>query len=120
MDRAYTPSEAVARYTANQVTGASAGQLLLQLFDLTIGACRRGDAPRAKQGLGELMGSLNLDYLEVSGPLFRLYEFCQDRVRQGDFDTSLRLLTELRVTWEEVVAREERPAAAPRMELREA
>jgi flagellin-specific chaperone FliS len=120
MDRAYTPSEAVARYTANQVTGASPGQLLLQLYGLTIGACRRGDAARAKQGLGELMGSLNLDYLEVSGPLFRLYEYCQDRVRDGDYEAAQQLLSELRAAWAEVVAREERPATAPRMEMRQA
>jgi hypothetical protein len=38
----------------------------------------------------------------LSLELLRLYQFAQDQNRQGDFDISLKILTELRDTWQQV------------------
>ena len=119
MDRALTPNEAVAAYARSQVTGASPGQLVVLLFDATLGACRRGDVQQARQGLVELMSSLDLDHLDVAGPLFRLYEYCLDEVRKGNLGEPQHILTELRQSWCEAVARAEQPGMATRLEIRE-
>lgn len=109
-----TPSaqDAVATYSANQVEGATPGQLMLQTYDYVIACCRRKDMVQAKKGLVELMGSLNLDQTDVAGPLFRVYEYCLDVVREGKFDEALGYLSELREVWADVVDKVESGAGA--------
>jgi flagellar protein FliS len=120
MDEPVNTREAVLKYATSQIQGASPGQLVVMLFDATIAACRRGDRQVARQGLVELMSGLDLDYLDVAGPLFRLYEYCLDEVRKGNIEEVQRILTGLREAWCAAVAQAERPGAAPRLEIREA
>jgi flagellin-specific chaperone FliS len=119
MEPVYSPNEAVAAYAANQVSGASPGQLVTMLYEVTIKACRAGDTARARQGLIELSSGLNLDYLEVAGPLYRLYEFCLDGVQKGNFAEVEHLLSDLRQAWTEALDRTGQRTTAPRLEIRE-
>lgn len=100
---AYTPQDAVQAYTAQAVEGATPGRLTLMLFDHVLACLRRKDVIKAKQGIVELMSSLDLDYLEVAGPLYRIYEYCLDIVRVKKFDEAGKLLDEVRQAWEQVV-----------------
>ena len=97
--------EAVETYSANQVEGATPGRLLLQTYDFIITCCRRGDWVRAKKGVVELMGSLNPDYDDISGPLFRVYEYCLDIIREQKFEEAIKIISELRASWATVVER---------------
>ena len=104
-ERGIGAREAVGTYAASQIAGASPGQLVLILYDYTIGCCRRADAVNARRGLVELMSALDLTYLDVAGPLYRVYEYLLEQVRGGDFSTALPTLEELRTTWTEVLVR---------------
>ncbi len=99
--------QALKTYHANQIEGATPGRLVLMLYDYVLACLRRGDGMRAKKGLVELMGSLNLDYLDVAGPLFRLYEYCLDIVREKEFEEAQGYIEELREAWLGVVERTE-------------
>ncbi len=97
--------EAVETYSANQVEGATPGRLMLQTYDFIITCCRRGDWVRAKKGVVELMGSLNPDHDDISGPLFQVYEYCLNIIREQKFEEAIKILSELRASWATVVER---------------
>ena len=86
-------------YKANQVMGASPGQLVLLLYDQVIRSLADEDMRGASKGLVELMSSLDLDYREVSGRLFSLYEYCLDLVKKGEYEQASKILTEMRQMW---------------------
>lgn len=86
-------------YKANQVMGASPGQLVLLLYDQVILSLSDEDMRGASKGLVELMSSLDLDYREVSGRLFSLYEYCLDLVKKGEYEQASKILTEMRHMW---------------------
>ena len=104
-ERNLTAREAVETYCANQVEGATPGKLLLQTYDYVIASCRAGDRFRTKRGIVELMGALDLEYLDVAGPLYRIYEYLLDIVREEKYDEAQRILMELREAWAQVIHR---------------
>ena len=79
-------------------------QLVLFLYDLIIAACKKRDSEDAVGTLITLIESLDFKQDEISNGLFRLYEFCMRTIKEGDFDTALRILTELRDVWAEATA----------------
>ncbi len=56
---------------------------------------------KASKGLVELISSLNFDYEEVALGLFRLYQYCQDKIRLEEFDEAVTILQGLRDAWME-------------------
>ncbi|MGQ9674927.1 MAG: flagellar export chaperone FliS [Chloroflexota bacterium] len=94
-----SPSLGVATYRRNQVTYASPQELLLKLYDIAIGACRRRDGDQARGAVVELVDSLNFEYAEVAAGLLRLYNYCLELIGGGQFDDAERILAELRATW---------------------
>jgi flagellin-specific chaperone FliS len=96
--------EGIDAYRVNQVTGASPGQMILLLYDHVIRCLKAQDMHRASKGIVELMSSLDVDYQEISGRLFSLYEYCLDLVKKGDYDRACRIFTEMRQMWAAAVA----------------
>jgi flagellin-specific chaperone FliS len=92
-------------YRTNQVLGASPGQLVLMLYDHVIRCIANRDMRGASKGLVELMGSLDLDYQEVSGRLFSLYEYCLDLVKKSEYEQASKILTEMRQLWATAIGR---------------
>lgn len=92
-------------YRTNQVMGASPGQLILLLFDHVIRCLQKEDFRGASKGLVELMGSLDLDYQDISGRLFSLYEYCLDLVKKGEYEQASQILTEMRKMWATAIGR---------------
>ncbi|HVP57081.1 MAG TPA: flagellar export chaperone FliS [bacterium] len=86
-------------YKVNQVMGASPGQLVLLLYDHVIKCTKSSDVSGASKGIVELMSSLDLDYQEISGRLFSLYEYCLDLVKKRRFDEATKIMTEMRQMW---------------------
>ncbi|MCK4546797.1 MAG: flagellar protein FliS [Candidatus Eisenbacteria sp.] len=104
--------DAVEAYSASKLESATPGQLVLQTYDYVISCCHRGETAQAKKGLVELMGALNLDHEEIAGPLFRMYEYCLDAIREGRFEEAIGPLSELREAWRGVIDQVESGAAA--------
>ncbi len=111
-------------YRQTQVSTASQGELLLMLFDGAIRFARQGQDHmgkgeieeasfkliRAQDIVNELILSLNLEVGDIAHSLQQLYTYIYDLLVQANVkkesekvDEALRMLTELRDTWEQVV-----------------
>jgi flagellar protein FliS len=86
-------------YRQQDVMGASPIRLVVMAYDLAIRSCEQKDFSRASKAITVLRDALNFDYPEVSVGLFRLYQWCLDCLRQGDYDGALVTLRELRDAW---------------------
>jgi flagellin-specific chaperone FliS len=85
--------------------GASPIHLVVMAYDLAITACEKQDFARATKAISVLRDALNFDYAEASVGLFRLYQWCLDCIRQGDYHSALTTLRELREAWSTVEKR---------------
>lgn len=86
-------------YRNQDVMGASPIRLVIMAYNLAIKGCEQKDFARATKAITVLRDALNFDYPEVSVGLFRLYQWCLDCIRQGDYQTAARTLGELRDAW---------------------
>ena len=96
---AYKPKSPLDGYKSNEIMGLTPVQVILKLYDFVIMNCKRKDMDKVNAGLTQLIASLNFEYKEVSLGFFRLYRFCQDRARKGDFKSVLDVIGELRTAW---------------------
>lgn len=99
-------------YRTQEVMGASPVHLVVMAYDLAIVACEKKDFMRATKAIGVLKDALNFDYANVAVGLFRLYQWCLDCIRQGDYDSAITTLRELREAWV-TVERRYMPVPAP-------
>ncbi len=86
-------------YRTQDVMGASPIHLVVMAYDLAIKACEQQDFARAVKAITVLRDALNFDYPEVAVGLFRLYQWCLDCLRQGDYPSAINTLRELRDAW---------------------
>ncbi|MCH7783654.1 flagellar protein FliS [candidate division KSB1 bacterium] len=86
-------------YQQSQVLGLDPIRLLLKVYDFTILNCKKNDVTKASKGLVELISALNFDYAEMCLGLFRLYQYCMDRIKVGEFDEATEILQGLRESW---------------------
>jgi len=99
-------------YRQQDVMGASPIRLVVMAYDLAIQACEQSDFTRATKAISVLRDALNFDYPDVSVGLFRLYQWCLDCIRQGDYASALSALRELREAWAQT-EKKMTPAAKP-------
>lgn len=85
-------------YRNQDVMGASPVHLVVMAYDLAIMACEKQDFARATRAVSVLRDALNFDYGEAVG-LFRLYQWCLDSIRQGDYVSAVHTLHDLREAW---------------------
>ncbi|GAP07876.1 hypothetical protein ATHL_02772 [Anaerolinea thermolimosa] len=98
-------------YRQQDVMGASPIRLVVMAYDLAIRACEQQDFARAVKTIGVLRDALNFDYPEVATGLFRLYQWCLDCIRSGDYQSAAHTLRELRDAWKTAEAQlSSRPA----------
>jgi flagellin-specific chaperone FliS len=86
-------------YRQQEVMGASPVRLVVMAYDLAIKSCELKDFEKAVKTVSALRDALDFDYPEVSVGLFRLYQWCLDCLRAGDFTTASNTLKELRDAW---------------------
>jgi len=89
-------------YQRNQIMSMNPLQLLIKVYDVAILSCKKRDMEKASKAIVELISALNFDYEEISLGLFRLYQYCLDRIKQGEFEESIRILEGLRESWTQV------------------
>jgi flagellar secretion chaperone FliS len=87
------------QYQQQDVISASPLRLVIMTYDLAIRSCEQQDFTKAVKTISALRDALDLDYPEISTGLFRLYQWCLDCVRKGDYASTLNTLTELRGAW---------------------
>jgi flagellar protein FliS len=104
--------DGVDAYKQSQIAGASPGQLVLLLYDHVIKCLRESDQRGACKGIVELMGALDVDYQEISGRLFSLYEYCLEQVKKGNCDEARIMLSEMREMWAAALGKMTREASA--------
>jgi flagellin-specific chaperone FliS len=78
---------------------ASPLRLVIMTYDLAIRACEQQDFAKAVRTISALRDALDLDYPEVAAGLFRLYQWCLDCIRKGDYASAISTLSELRSAW---------------------
>lgn len=86
-------------YRQQEVMGASPIRLVVMAYDLAIRACEQEDFGRSTKAISLLRDALDFDYPEVSVGLFRLYQWCLDCIRQGDYKSAQNTLSDLRDAW---------------------
>ena len=86
-------------YQKSQILSMEPVPLLIKVYDFIILNCKKQDADKASRGLVELMSALNFDHQEIALGLFRLYQFCQDKIKQGEFEDAIPILEGLRNSW---------------------
>jgi flagellar protein FliS len=87
------------QYRQQDIMSASPLRLVIMTYDLALLACEQRDFAKAVRTISALRDALDLDYPEVSTGLFRIYQWCLDCVRKGDYASTINTLTELRGAW---------------------
>jgi flagellin-specific chaperone FliS len=86
-------------YRQQDVLGASPIHLVVMAYDLAIQACEKEDFVQVTRVVGCLRDALDFEQRDASLGLFRLYQWCLDCVRQGDYNAALHILQDLREAW---------------------
>ena len=92
-------STAVRAYKKDQIMNLTPVQVVDKLYGVAINACKKEDTSLAQRAISELIVGLNFEYQEISTPLFRLYRYCKDCIRDGKLEDAITVLVELRATW---------------------
>jgi flagellin-specific chaperone FliS len=100
-------------YRQQDVMGASPLRLVIMAYDLAIRSCEQQDFEKATRAISVLRDALNFDYPEVSVGLFRLYQWCLESIRHGDYASAKSTLSELREAWSATEQTLSRRAASP-------
>ncbi len=98
-------------YRNHSVLGLTPGELVLKLYDMGIAALVAQDPQRATRVLAQLIESLDFRYHDVAFGLFRLYRYCMDETKKGEYDVPTRVLKELRDTWTKALSSQGRVAS---------
>ena len=105
------------QYRQQDVMNASPLRLVIMTYDLAIRSCEQEDFAKAVKTISALRDALDLDYPEVSTGLFRLYQWCLDCIRKGDYASAINTLSDLRSAWvateQNIVARQGSVSAIP-------
>jgi flagellar secretion chaperone FliS len=89
-------------YFVKEILEANQQQLLIKVYDFAIINCQKHDLFRTNSALQQLISALRFDrddVKEVSVGLMKLYQFCQNEMRNKNYDIVLEILTELRNSW---------------------
>lgn len=100
-------------YRMNQINGAGPLDLLIMTYDATLTACGQRDLDRTTRALGVLRDALDYSYdPDIALGFFRLYQYCGDLARKGEFEEAAGLIRELRDTWQQVKVQYQSPQPA--------
>ncbi len=90
-------------YLLNNIMDATPAQLLIKVYDFAVVHCKKQDLPKTNAAIQTLIDALRFDggedVKEVSIGLLRLYQYCQEQTRRGNFESVQMVLTELRESW---------------------
>jgi len=100
-------------YRMNQINGASPLDLLIMAYDVALASCGQQDLARLTRALGVLRDALDYSYdSEIALGFFKLYQYCGDLARKGEFDEAATLLRDLRNSWAQIREKYQAPQPA--------
>ncbi|MDP6353519.1 MAG: hypothetical protein QF473_00345 [Planctomycetota bacterium] len=85
-------------------------QFLIGTYDSAIEGCTIGDYDLATTSIHTLMLSLDVPHSRSAGRLFHLFEFCLDRLLNGDFQETKDVLEVIKEAWLKFAEFEKGPA----------
>ncbi len=97
-------------YRQHEINNAGPLHLVVMAYDLAIRACEQKDFEKSVHTISVLRDALDFDYPEASVGLFRVYQWCLDCIRKGDYSSALSTLRELREAWHAAEVKLSRPA----------
>lgn len=86
-------------YRAQSVVGLNPGQLVLKMYDLALSAMAAQDESRACRVLAELIDCLDFRSQDIAAGFFRLYRYCMEEIKKGEYEVPTTIIRELRKTW---------------------
>ena len=109
-------------YRINQVANADPLDLLLMAYDAALAGCALRDLGRTTQAVSLLRNALDFSFEpDIAMGFFRLYQYCAELARKGEYDQAADLLRQLRDSWAQVrdmLAEESQPAPSAREPMR--
>ena len=89
-------------YRENQIKSATPLDLVIMAYDAALAGCGQQDLERTTKAISILRNALDFSYnADVALGFFRIYQYCADLVRKGEYDEAAHLLRELRGAWAE-------------------
>jgi len=92
----------------NDILNTTPERLIIKVYDFAILNCQKRNILKANEAIQVLINSLSFQdptTKEISIGLLRLYRYCQDQVRKGEYDIAEKVLKELKESWEEALSR---------------
>ncbi len=89
-------------YLTKEIMEATPQKLLLKVYDFSIQQALQKNMIKTNRGIQVLIESLNFEVADarsISIELLRLYQYCQDQARKGNFDMVHKILHDLRESW---------------------
>ena len=90
-------------YLTSSVVTLSPGELVLKMYDTALVALLAKDGTRAARVVSGLIDALDFQYRDVALGLFRLYRYCMEEIKRGEYETPARIMRELRDVWAEAL-----------------
>lgn len=93
-------SKSVNSYKQQEILSASPEQCIIHLYDIAIQNCTVGQREKATKAIAMLTDALDFNKGgEISARLYGLYSFCIKQIHENEFEVPMRILKELRETW---------------------
>lgn len=96
---------ALVRKPRRTVSAATPHQLVGMAYDLAIMACERKEESRSEKAILLLREVMRSAGPEDSSDLMTFYDWCLERIRQGEFAQAAQTLSDLRKAWVEAERR---------------
>jgi flagellin-specific chaperone FliS len=93
------------RKARNESEAETPHRLVEMVYDLAILACERKDESRSGQAIRLLREVMLSAGPEDSSDLMAFYDWCLDRIRDGEFALAAQTLADLRTAWEKAEQR---------------
>jgi len=97
-------SAQIKTYQAQSVLSLTPGQLVLKAYDILLVALANRESGRACKVLAELIDALDFQYGDFPIGLFRLYRYCMEEIKKGEYEVPTKILRDLRDTWAQALA----------------
>jgi len=90
------------QYLVNEITQATPQQLLIKIYDFAIVNCKKENLAKTNEALQVLINALSFDgkeVSEISTGLLKLYQYCQNEMRNKNYSIVYKILNELKQSW---------------------
>ncbi len=101
-------------YRMQQIASATPLDLLIMAYDAALIGCNNQDLERTTRALNELKKALDFNYdADIAMGFHRLYTYCADQAREGNYEHVAEIIRDLRNTWQQVKEQYQPAPAVP-------